>query len=185
MFERSISDNRRKRIPVMVTLHDGTTLRGSLIGAFSGIGDILADGSGFVEIVNARGDSAHYAKAAICKVEARTTASTDQLKNNQRKSATATPYEVLGVPADATEAQLAEAYYRLSKTYHPDRLSALDLPQEMIEYGAAMQSRINAAFAEARDLISGEKREAGVVAEKIESRTIYEHRPYWVRSEAA
>ncbi len=185
MFERGVSDSRRKQIPVTVTLNDGATLRGYLLGAFGNIGDILADKSGFIQIVNARGDAAHFAKTAIQKVEARTAASTDQLKRRKHKAATDTPYDVLGVAPDATEAEIAEAYYRLSKTYHPDRLSALDLPPEMIEYGAAMQSRINAAFSEARELASGVAEGDEHVAEKIESRTLYEHRPHWVRSEAA
>ena len=32
----------------------------------------------------------------------------------------ASPFEVLGVPSDATEAQVREAYFRLAKRFHPD-----------------------------------------------------------------
>jgi len=32
----------------------------------------------------------------------------------------ASPFEVLGVPRDATEAQVREAYFRLAKRFHPD-----------------------------------------------------------------
>lgn len=185
MFERGVSDSRRKRIPVAVTLQNGSVIRGYLLGAFGNIGDILSDNSSFLEIVNARGDTAHFYKSTIQKIEPNDRVSADQLKKSKYKASVDTPYAVLGVEPDATEAQLAESYYRLSKTYHPDRLSALDLPPEMIAYGAAMQSRINSAFAEARELTAGNNEETDEEAPKIESQTVYEHRPHWVRSEAA
>lgn len=35
-------------------------------------------------------------------------------------------YEVLGLKRDATQAEIKNAYFKLSKIYHPDKISATD-----------------------------------------------------------
>lgn len=40
------------------------------------------------------------------------------------------PYEVLGVPQQATNRQIKKTYFKLCKQYHPDRLTSLPLPNQ-------------------------------------------------------
>jgi hypothetical protein len=59
----------------------------------------------------------------------------------------ASPFEVLGVPRDATEAQVREAYFRLAKRFHPDvhHDPALSDLREQLEQ---IFGRLNEAYAE-------------------------------------
>jgi curved DNA-binding protein CbpA len=47
------------------------------------------------------------------------------------------PYDVLGVPAAATAEQIASAYRRLARRYHPDVSAISDAEQRMAEVNAA------------------------------------------------
>ena len=53
---------------------------------------------------------------------------------------------VLGVAADATEAEIHAAWRDLAKAYHPDRLAALGLPAEILRHADRVLARINAAY---------------------------------------
>ena len=53
---------------------------------------------------------------------------------------------VLGVAADATEQEIHAAWRDLAKAYHPDRLAAFGLPDEMLRHADRVLARINAAF---------------------------------------
>ena len=55
-------------------------------------------------------------------------------------------FQILKVPQTVTPVALKQSYYRESRTYHPDRFSALELPKEMKDYAAAMLVRINLAY---------------------------------------
>jgi DnaJ like chaperone protein len=53
---------------------------------------------------------------------------------------------VLGVAADASAEQVQAAWRDLAKAYHPDRLVALGLPDEMLRHADTILARINAAY---------------------------------------
>ena len=53
-------------------------------------------------------------------------------------------FELLGVRRDASAASVRDAYFRLAKLYHPDRLSALGL-QDLAEKAAEVFRRVNVA----------------------------------------
>ncbi len=69
----------------------------------------------------------------------------NQQRRNSDKSGF-NPHAVLGVEKSVTAEDLREAYLALVKRYHPDRFASMDLPQEMKDYAAAMQARINMAY---------------------------------------
>jgi DnaJ like chaperone protein len=50
------------------------------------------------------------------------------------------------VAADATETEIHAAWRDLAKAYHPDRLVALGLPDEILRHADRVLARINAAF---------------------------------------
>jgi len=58
----------------------------------------------------------------------------------------ASPYEVLGVTAETTDAEIKAAYRKLIHENHPDKLMAQGLPQEFIDLANEKMAVINAAY---------------------------------------
>ena len=56
------------------------------------------------------------------------------------------PYKVLGVNAEASEADIKAAYRALMREHHPDRLTAQGMPPEMIDLATKETQTINAAY---------------------------------------
>jgi curved DNA-binding protein CbpA len=59
-------------------------------------------------------------------------------------------FEVLRVPQDASTADVKAAYYRESRSYHPDRFAALPSP-ELRELIGRIYRRVNEAYTVLRD----------------------------------
>jgi len=64
------------------------------------------------------------------------------------------PYAVLGMPADATDEALRQAWLRLMRENHPDSLASRGVPPEFIARAGEKVARINAAW----DRIKRERR---------------------------
>ena len=64
------------------------------------------------------------------------------------------PYTVLGVPYDASDAQIRAAWRAMIAEVHPDRARSRGLPDEFVEVAEAKAAAINAAF----DLMMRERR---------------------------
>jgi len=62
------------------------------------------------------------------------------------------PYETLGVPADATQAQIDKAYRQLMAKYHPDRVA--NASDDIRETAEQRTRAVNAAY----DLIRKQRR---------------------------
>ncbi|PHS78511.1 MAG: molecular chaperone DjlA [Rhodospirillaceae bacterium] len=58
----------------------------------------------------------------------------------------ADPYEILGLPRDASDAELKSTYRKLIHENHPDKLMAEGLPQEFIDVANEKMAAINAAY---------------------------------------
>ncbi len=56
------------------------------------------------------------------------------------------PYEVLGVPSSAGDAEVRAAWKRLMREHHPDSLASRGVPQEFIDRANEKVARINAAW---------------------------------------
>lgn len=56
------------------------------------------------------------------------------------------PYHALGVLPDASDIEVRAAYKKLVREYHPDRLLANGVPQELLELGTARMALINVAY---------------------------------------
>jgi len=56
------------------------------------------------------------------------------------------PYEVLGLTAEATDVEIKSAYRKLIHENHPDKLMAQGLPQEFIDLANEKMAVINAAY---------------------------------------
>ncbi len=61
------------------------------------------------------------------------------------------PYEVLGVPSSASDAEVRTAHRRLVREYHPDVLESKGLPADFTEFAAKKMSAINDAWSTVRE----------------------------------
>jgi len=60
-------------------------------------------------------------------------------------------YQVMGVPASATDAEVKKAYRRLMNQHHPDKLVSKGMPEEMIKLATEKSQEIRAAYDAIRD----------------------------------
>jgi hypothetical protein len=148
VFMFSNSSSQQGRALAKLVMNDGKALivsvklsiTGKLMEAFGGT-DM------FVDAIAGDGTQMLLNKSTIARVEAADPPKAG-LNQNRRQSDSAgfNPYAILGVDKAATPEIIREAYVRQVKQYHPDRFGALDLPQEMKDYAAAMLTRINMAY---------------------------------------
>ncbi len=69
----------------------------------------------------------------------------ERIRAEQMGPDQADPYEVLGVPREASDRELKAAYRRLIRENHPDSLIAQGMPQEFIDLANEKMATINAA----------------------------------------
>jgi hypothetical protein len=155
-FDRG--DGRNKiTLAVDLVMDDGRTLTGHIIAAAGrGLIDVLNASGGFVEFETAAGERAYLAKSSIRSAKPRVHVRTDQMERRLRSAEASDPFQVLGITRGSPPDAAREAYLKLAKVYHPDRLQGLDIPREMLEYGSAMAKRINAAYAAVTEALAGE-----------------------------
>ena len=148
MFERSKVDNISKApVPCELVLDDGRELLGHLlVTSQRGIGEELNAAGGFAEFETLDRKRAYLAKNSIRSARPAAIAKVERLDHRIREGVPFDPHVVLGVPRDADREAIRRAYHTLAKAYHPDRMQALDLPVEIVDYATAMAKRINAAY---------------------------------------
>lgn len=67
----------------------------------------------------------------------------------------ASPFVLLGVPADAAWPEVQRAYRQLMKEHHPDRLVAQGMPQELVRLAHDRVAAFTAAYESIRRLYAG------------------------------
>lgn len=153
MFERnkvdSLSQQQHMTVPVEIELDDGDTLRGKfIIPASRSLFDVLNSAGAFIEFEPYGGERSILAKTAVKAVRLVNAPAPTNLAARAREIDGFDPYTVLGVTRDTSFEEVRQSYLRLSKTYHPDRYSSVELPLEVGDYLAAMARRINTAYAQ-------------------------------------
>jgi DnaJ like chaperone protein len=58
------------------------------------------------------------------------------------------PYDLLGVPRDASIAEIKKKYKSLARALHPDKLTGSGVPADMVKLSTERLARINAAYSE-------------------------------------
>jgi hypothetical protein len=144
----SSSSPQTGRALAKLTTTDGKALMASVKLSMSGkLTETFNGNDTFVDVIAGDGTQMLINKSTIARVEI-----SDPPKaglNQQRRSGDKSGFNahvVLGVDKNVTPEALREAYLKLVKAYHPDRFASIDLPQEMKDYAAAMQARINMAY---------------------------------------
>ena len=147
MFSYSSNDQAQRALAIL-HLTDGRKLPVSIKLNLSGkLTETLNNQDHYVDVIAGAGQQLFINKRNIERVEI---SDPPQAKLNQRRraadKAVFDPHAVLGVASGAGKEDVRAAWLNLVKAYHPDRFANLDMPQEMKDYAAAMQVRINMAY---------------------------------------
>lgn len=149
MFSKSDPSDVQKRVRVVLKIRSGETEKGSiLIASHHSLRQALNDVAPFIELETADGSHSYILKTEITRIDPvgeeprRSPPDGDDWSRFDANDARV----VLGVDADATQDALHAAWRELAKAYHPDRLAALGLPEEMLRHADRVLARINAAY---------------------------------------
>ncbi len=131
----------KKKLLVELELDSGAIMNGYLfVGQTQRLSDLMNDDRTFLPFEDMDGAITIFTKAMARRVKpvekAKTAAAGDG----------ADPYVMLGVPQNATDVQLREAYHRKVQETHPDKLSNLGLSAELIKFAHERMARINEAY---------------------------------------
>ena len=148
MFERTKIDNTSKSpVACELVLDDGRELLGHLLVAnLRGIVEELNAPGGFIEFELVDRQRTILTKNSIRSARSAAVAKVESLDRRVRDGVPFDPYVVLGVDRTADRETIKRAYHVLAKAYHPDRMQAIELPVEIVDYATAMAKRINAAY---------------------------------------
>ena len=169
MFERTKIDNHAKSpVPCELVLDDGRELIGHLlVVAPRGLIEELNAPGGFAEFETIDRARAFLAKSTIRSARSAAVAKMERLDHRVREGVPFDPHAVLGVPRTADREAIRRAYHTLAKAYHPDRLQAIELPQEIVDYATAMAKRINAAYSALTGASAGGGAGAGAASKPV------------------
>lgn len=149
MFDTSSKAQTASRALVALTLANGQVLNASVRLPLSNkIADALNNADQFLDIITMDGEHMFIAKAEVRQARLVDVPKVSQLSLYRRASDRASfdPYAVLKIAKDASPDEIRQAYHRMTKLYHPDRLATYELPAEVQDYARAMQVRINLAY---------------------------------------
>jgi DnaJ-domain-containing protein 1 len=142
-------DDKTARMLAAITLTDGTVITASVRLPLSGkLGDALNNPDRFLDVVTVNGQQQFLAKSSIRMVRAAVLPKADQLAVDDRGPGLQgfDPHAVLKVSRTATPEEIRQAYHRMARLYHPDRIASYELPEEVTDYIRAMLVRVNLAF---------------------------------------
>jgi len=149
MFSKGDPADVQKRLRVTWRMRTGETETGSIIiAAHHSLRQALNDDAPFLELETAEGLRSFLLKTEIAKIDLvgaerrEPPPDSDDWTRFDAKDARL----VLGVGDDVTQEKLHAVWRDLAKAYHPDRLAALGLPEEMLRHADRVLARINAAY---------------------------------------
>jgi hypothetical protein len=150
MFSKADPVNNLKRFRATLKMRSGESEAGAiLIPAHRALRETLNDDGPFIEMESENGRHSFILKTEIARVdphEAPEPRAADRGAGDWSRFDGKDARLVLGVAADASEAEIQAAWRDLAKAYHPDRLAALGLPQEIMRHADRVLARINAAY---------------------------------------
>jgi DnaJ-domain-containing protein 1 len=112
------------------------------------LGDALNNTDQFLDALTVGGQQIYISKSSIRSVRSAALPKTDQLDLDGRGQLMPgfDPYAVLKVQKGASADEIKQAYHKMARLYHPDRIASYELPEEVKDYVRAMLVRINLAF---------------------------------------
>lgn len=150
MFSKSDPASNLKRVRATLKMRSGESETGAILAAaHRTLRETLNDEAPFIEWETEDSSIAFVLKAEIARIDA---LDATEPRARQRGTDGASRFDakdarlVLGVSGDATEQEINAAWRDLAKAYHPDRLSALGLPDEILRHAERVMTRVNAAY---------------------------------------
>jgi DnaJ-domain-containing protein 1 len=142
-------DDKTSRVLAAITFSDGSAITAAVRLPLSNrLGDALNSPDRFLDVMTVGGEQQFLAKSSIRSVRPAALPKTDQLNLDDRGQGLAgfDPHVVLKVAKDASPDEIRQAYHRMARLYHPDRIASYELPDEVRDYIRAMLVRVNLAF---------------------------------------
>jgi hypothetical protein len=132
----------KKKLLVELELDSGAIMNGYLfVGQTQRLSDLMNDDRTFLPFEALDGSITIFTKGMARRVKP---------VEKQQAAAVAEngvdPYSLLGVPPNATDAQLREAYHRKVQETHPDKLSNVGVSAEIVKFAHERMARINEAY---------------------------------------
>lgn len=141
-----IQGNRKKtliKVAVMLDAGDGEEFVYMFVPPTLEVGDVLNDERSFLPFEHIDGTVAQIAKKCIRSVV--------PMNSGQRIDGN-DPHDVIGVDPSVSDAELQSAYHKAIAAVHPDRLTPLGLPAELMEVATRRAAKLNDAYRKIRFL---------------------------------
>ncbi|MDE2476661.1 MAG: J domain-containing protein [Alphaproteobacteria bacterium] len=136
-------DRKVQKVAVLteVWLADGSIISGNIFQPQTGrLSDVLNDERKFLPVQTVDGNFVAIAKSAIHRVSL-PTANPEPYRGSD-------PWQILGVKEGVSVDELKQAYHKLVRAHHPDRIKGMGLASEYEEIATKNLARINDAYAE-------------------------------------
>ncbi len=136
---KDASFRTKTKVRVDLQLEDRSTLDGFVFcSQGERVSDILNDAREFLPFETHTKDIMMLRKGVITSILAR--------EEGDRKKLVTDPFEVLGISPSSTRDEIRQAYHQKVRLYHPDKLTSLDLPEDITSYASDTLARINSAY---------------------------------------
>jgi DnaJ domain len=137
VLETGRTKRNRRKIAVSLDTGDGEELVYMFVYPSERVIDTLNDDRAFLPFERPDGSVTIVAKKIIRRLSP---------MEMTRHVHAGDPYDVLGVPMTATDAEVQEAYHRAVASVHPDRVHSLGLPAEFLEMATRRAAQLNDAY---------------------------------------
>ena len=128
-------------------LTSGELIHGHVFVVANGrLKDILNGQDRFTEFETQDGKMVYLHKDQIASCLPLDLQRTDQLLKKGRDLNAFDPFATLGIDKTAGPGEIRAAYWAKARLYHPDKVSGLEAPKEVLEYMTAQFTRISTAY---------------------------------------
>jgi hypothetical protein len=125
------------KVAVMLDAGEGEQFVYMFVPPTLEVGDVLNDDRSFLPFEHIDGTVAQIAKKCIRSVVP---------MNSGQRIDTNDPHDVIGVDPSVSDAELQTAYHKAISAVHPDRLTPLGLPAELMEMATRRAAKLNDAY---------------------------------------
>lgn len=137
MLDSNRNKKNRRKIAVSLDTGDGEELVYMFVYPTERVIDTLNDDRDFLPFERPDGSLTIVAKKIIRRLSPIEIARHVDFKD---------PYDVLGIPLTASDAEVHDAYHRAVAAVHPDRVHSLGLPGDFLEMATRRAAQINDAY---------------------------------------
>ncbi|MBI2255003.1 MAG: DnaJ domain-containing protein [Proteobacteria bacterium] len=143
MFDSSSTKKTRHKVMMHVELDDGIErLMALFVAPGTRVSDTLNDNRMFLPFEAADGSVEIIRKEAIRRV----------IPMESATQVIRSPYDILGVPDTASDAEVKAAYHKAMMAIHPDNIAAKDLPPDFVSLANRMTAQANDAYAKIKKM---------------------------------